>query len=500
MSSKTVPDVTQPNHSSRQSVKAWSLAARLTAWYAGSAFILVLAATGFLYWATVRNLDREDNQRLGDRVRELRAVMQSRPGDMAAIRQEMEEEEAHERARVHLRILDGEGQVVIETPGMNQLLPPSSFPVPLAEPTTGIDMDLGNARSFLVLAVSVTDGSPERSSFVIQVAMDRSLQTELLASYRKNLLLVLAMALVVCAVVGYWIAHRGIRPIHDIAETARRIHPTNLSERMSPDGLPAELLTLAATFNQMLDRLEQSFNRLSRFSADIAHELRTPVSSLRGEVEVALSKPRSPEEYREALASSLEECGRLAHLIDRMLFLARAENPQTQITKERCAIAEELARVCEFYGLAAAEAGVRLTIDVEKNVQADLDRALFQRAVGNVVANALAHTPSGGSVTLCATGDERSTRVEVFDTGCGISADHLLHVFDRFYRAENARSSRNGNVGLGLAIVRTITELHGGTVEIASEEGRGTHVTMRFPKEETSASTPPQRPSPRRGT
>jgi two-component system heavy metal sensor histidine kinase CusS len=283
-------------------------------------------------------------------------------------------------------------------------------------------------------------------------------------------------------VVGYGFAHRGIRPIHDITEIARRIRPANLGERITPDGLPAELLTLADTFNQMLDRLEESFVRLSRFSADLAHELRTPVHSLGGEVEVALSKPRTPEEYREVLGSNLEECGRLAHMIDRLLFLARAENPETQVKKEPCDVGLELATVCEFYGLSATETGVRLTVAVPSKVQAELDRSLFQRAVGNVVANALAHTPTGGSVTLTATGDDRSTRVEVVDTGCGIPAAHLPHVFDRFYRADSTRSSKNGSVGLGLAIVRSIMDLHGGTVEIASEVGRGTHVTLMFPR------------------
>src|SRR5262249_35309447 len=148
---------------------------------------------------------------------------------------------------------------------------------------------------------------------------------------------------IVCAVVGYLIAHRGMRPIHGITETARRIRPTNLGERINPDGLPAEMLTLAATFNQMLDRLEQSFARLSRSSADVALELRAPVYSLRGEIEVALGRPRSPEEYREVLGSGLEECGRLARLIDRLLFLARAENPEVQITGERCEVGRELA-------------------------------------------------------------------------------------------------------------------------------------------------------------
>jgi two-component system heavy metal sensor histidine kinase CusS len=469
-------------------VKAWSLAARLTAWYTGSAFTLILAATGFLYWASVRDLDRQDDQLLGDRVRVLQTVLPKTPGDTAAILREVKEEwEAHQRTEIHVRILDDQGQAVAQTPEISRLLPVSSFPPPAAEPDSGADRDATTGALFRVLAVQAEPGSPSPSPYIIQVAMDRSLEMQLRADYRKNLFLVLGVALIVCAVVGYWIAHRGIRPIDAITETARRIRPTNLGERMALDGLPAELLTLAATFNQMLDRLEQSFARLTRFSADIAHELRTPVYSLRGEVEVALSKPRSSEEYREILSSNLEECGRLARLIDRMLFLARAENPQTQITRDPCDLEPELATVCEFYGLAATEAGVRLTAAVEGKVLADLDRPLFQRAVGNLVANALAHTPPGGSVTLTATADDTSARVEVVDTGSGISADHLPHVFDRFYRADPTRSSNNCGVGLGLAIVRSIVELHGGRVDIASEAGHGTRATLIFPRKKTGS-------------
>jgi two-component system heavy metal sensor histidine kinase CusS len=483
MSSKNTPDVPDQAGASPPAPKTWSLAARLTAWYAGSAFALVLAATGFLYWASVRNLDRGDDQVLGDRVRALRSVMLNRPGDLAALRQEVEEEwEAHERARGHMRILGEDGQVLVETPGMSRLLPPSSFPAPAAEPGRGIDIDSTKGGLFRVLAVHAPGGSPGHWPPVIQVAMDRSLEMEFQAGYRQNLFLVLGTALIVCAVVGYQIARRGIRPIHQVTKTAHRIRPTNLGERIPPAGLPAELLRLAATFNQMLDRLEQSFARLSRFSADIAHELRTPVYSLRGEMEVALGKPRSPEEYREVLGSGLEECGRLAHLIDRLLFLARAENPQTQITREPCDVGRELATVQEFYNLAATETGVRLAVAVDRPVHADLDRPLFQRAVGNLVANALAHTPPDGTVTLTATNDDTSTRVEVVDTGCGIPATHLPHVFDRFYRADHTRSSQNGSVGLGLAIVRSIVELHGGRVEIASEVGQGTRATLIFPR------------------
>jgi two-component system heavy metal sensor histidine kinase CusS len=476
MSSKNAPD-------RACTPRAWSLAARLTAWNASSGFALVLAATGFLYWASVNNLDREDDQLLGDRVRVLRAVMLNRPGDLEALRQELAEEwEAHQRTQVHMRILDPDGRVVVESPGMSRLLPAASFPVPAAEPDRGADIASATGASFRVLAVRGPEEASSGRPQVIQVAMDRSLEIELQAGYRRNLLVVLGVALVVSAVAGYAVAHRGIRPIHDITETARRIRPTNLGERILADGLPAELLTLAATFNQMLDRLEQSFARLARFSADIAHELRTPVYSLRGEIEVALSKPRAPEEYREVLSSGLEECGRLARLIDRLLFLARAEDPQTQIKREPCDVGQELATVCEFYGVSAAEAGVRLAVAVDHPVAAELDRSLFQRAVGNLVANALAHTPAGGAITLTAADHEQGVRVEVADTGCGIPAEHLPHVVERFYRADHTRSSKNGSVGLGLAIARSIVELHGGTVELASEVGRGTRVTMIFPR------------------
>src|SRR5262249_44391857 len=146
-----------------------------------------------------------------------------------------------------------------------------------------------------------------------------------------------------------------------ITDTTRRIRPANLSERVAPEGLPAELHQLAANFNSMLDQLEQSFARLSRFSADIAHELRTPVSSLRGEVEVALNQARTAEEYCIVLRSNVEECDRLTHIIDRLLFLARAENPQQQIAGEECDLQTELVKICEFYEAAATDAGVALT-------------------------------------------------------------------------------------------------------------------------------------------
>jgi two-component system, OmpR family, heavy metal sensor histidine kinase CusS len=282
--------------------------------------------------------------------------------------------------------------------------------------------------------------------------------------------------------VGYQIARHSIRPVEDMATTARRISSTNLRERILPEGYPFELASLAKTFNQTLDRLEGAFERISRFSADIAHDLRTPVNNIRGEAEVALARARSADEYRDVVESCLEEAVRLSDLIGDLLFLARAESPSTNLRRERVDVGELLSGVREYYEASAADGGVSLTTTVGGGlVIAELDRTLLQRAVGNLVSNALAHTPPGGAVVLGTTVDPSTIHVEVSDTGVGIPAEALPRVFDRFFRVDSSRSQISGGSGLGLAIVQSIALLHGGKVDISSELGHGTRVTLHMP-------------------
>ncbi len=461
----------------------WSLAARLTAWYAGSAFALVLLTSGFLYWALAQNLDREDDQALREQVRALQAVLRGGPGEPAAVRREAAWVwAAHPSSQVYVRILDTAGETVVEAPGMAALLPPAVFapPVETGGSPRAVSVRAADGRPFWVLAARAAAG-PAGVPYIVQAALDESQEVELLAEYRRNLALALGTALVACTLGGYAIARRGVRPVRAITATARRIRPTNLGERIAAAGLPAELRALAETFNGMLDRLEESFGRLARFSADLAHELRTPVNNLRGGVEVALGRPRTPEEYREALGSALEECDRLARMIDGLLFLARAEDPRTQVRREDLDLGHELAAVREFFEATAAEEGVRLEVAAAELVPARLDRTLLQRAVGNLVANALAHTPRGGTVTLSARRDRGGAVVEVADTGVGIPAEHLPFLFDRLYRVDRARPSAAGHLGLGLAIVKGVVELHGGRVRVASAPGAGTRLTLIFP-------------------
>ena len=316
----------------------------------------------------------------------------------------------------------------------------------------------------------------------VQIAIDVSQQEKLLARFRLWFWLILAGAFAIFPLVGYYLARHGIRPVEEIAATARRISSSNLRERIDAEGYPFELASLAATFNKMLDRLQDSFERISRFSADIAHDLRTPVNNIRGEAEVALARARTVDEYRDVMESSLEEAVRLSDLIGNLLFLARAESPLSHLHKERVDVDGIMAGLRDYYEASASEAGLSLTIKAgPQPLTAELDRILVQRALGNLVSNAIAHTPPGGSVVLASCSEGEWLRIDVTDTGVGIPPEALPLVFDRFFRVDAARTQRaGGGTGLGLAIVQGIMSLHGGTAVIASELGRGTTVTLRI--------------------
>ncbi len=272
-----------------------------------------------------------------------------------------------------------------------------------------------------------------------------------------------------------------MRPIENIGRTAERIRSTTLHERIELGELPSEISGLASTFNAMLDRLEDSFERVSHFSDDVAHELRTPVNNLRGEIEVALSRSRSEENYRDILGSCLEECERISRLIQSLLFLARIENAADQLQIETIHLRQELEKVIEFYGVMAADAGIALELLCDEARVAAVDRTLFQQVIGNLVSNAIAHTSIGGKVQISVSGDQHNVVISVTDTGCGIAPEHLPRIVDRFYRADRARSNASHHLGLGLALVKSIVSRHGGRLEVDSVVGRGTAVRIALP-------------------
>ena len=457
-----------------------SITWRLSVWYAGSAFLLLAVGTGFLYFVLARSFDRENTDYLTEKLRTLETLLRERPSEAATVQWEVEGESVtHPSIRVLSRVLDANGKIIVETKGMSSDVAPALFPEPAAdlEPR---EFRTAKGRTYRLGSAAVSDSQHPGSYHVLQVAIDLSFEKDLLAGYRRQLWIVLCGGLVAAILIGRRIAVRGLRPLGEITSTVRQTRSTHLNERVRLDDMPTEVQELASTFNDMLDRLSDSFERLSRFSSDIAHELRTPVNNLRGEIDLALSKRRAPEEYVDLLGSLSEECEQLTRLIDSLLFLARAEQPAMQIRREELDVRRELELVREFYDAAAAEDGIRLIVHAPDRLPFTLDRTLFQRAVGNLVQNALAHTPLNGEVQVEAHNGNGELVVCVSDTGAGIAPEHLPRVFDRFYRADPARTRNTGGAGLGLAIAKSIVRLHGGAADIASEPGRGTVVTLRF--------------------
>jgi two-component system, OmpR family, heavy metal sensor histidine kinase CusS len=446
---------------------------------------MVVLATAVLYGALVSNLDREDDQFLADIVHIVRAFLRDRPDDTAGLKRAVEWEWASRQyAHVFVRILDDNGRAIVETPGMPAVLTTAVFPPAIGmegDPGSGAEIDASNGSSYRVLTALAPVGVSGSERRTIQVALNQAQEFTLLDDYRRRLAWVLSIAFVLCTIVGHVIAGRAFRPVHQIAEAAKSVRSNTLGSRIDTTSLPTEVAALAETFNTMLHGLQESFDRLSQFSADIAHELRTPVNNLRGEAEVALTKLRSPTEYQEILGSVLEEAQRLSRIIDGLLFMARAETPEAHIARETLCVAQELSVVRDFYEPAATEAGVTLSVSANTDLQVVVDRTLFQRAVGNLVANALTHTPSGGHACIEAVENHRALQVAVRDTGRGIPPEHLPHVFDRFYRVDRSRSTTSGGLGLGLPLVQSIMRLHQGSVDIESRPGSGTCVYLRFP-------------------
>ena len=461
-----------------------TLAFRLTAAYASAGLLLVFLATFSLYLMLVSELNKSTELFLNDKLNVLRTMLRERPEDADALREEVELESAARRyEHFYICLLDAQGKPMLMTPGMakvldlSQLARVSNGHNEIATPMRG-----RSGQSFRVVTATAAFGSSPNQLVTIQVAVDVSQKDGLLARFRLWFWVTSAGLLVLFPVIGYGIARQGIRPVQEIAMTARRITSSHLGERIVAEGYPYELASLALTFNNMLDGLEDSFERISRFSADIAHDLRTPVNNIRGEAEVALARARTIEEYRDALESSLEEAVRLSDLIGNLLFLARTESPLTNLRLEEVDVVELLEGVREYYDATAADSGIALTsAGACGPVVAALDRTLIQRAVGNLVSNAVAHTLSGGSVAMRTHSGDAGVVIEVVDTGVGIPPEALPRVLDRFYRVDPSRSKASGGTGLGLAIVQGIMLLHGGNVEIASELGSGTRVTLHMP-------------------
>jgi heavy metal sensor kinase len=303
-----------------------------------------------------------------------------------------------------------------------------------------------------------------------------------LAVVRRAIFIALPLILALAGLGGYGLATRSLRPLGWMAEQARRITGSNLETRIEIPNAAEELAVLVTSFNELLSRLDQSFDTMRRFVADASHELRTPISVIRGEADVALSQERSPAEYRESLAIVLDESRRLSRLVDDLLNLARADAGHVRLQTQDFYLNELLAECCRsVQGLASAR-GLHLECRAGHDLQFTGDEQLLRRLLINLLDNAIRYTPSGGQVTAALESGAATVQLCVNDTGIGIAPADRARIFERFYRAGEARNRQDGGFGLGLAIVKWIAETHRGKVQCASELGRGSTFTVTLPK------------------
>ncbi|WP_397601002.1 heavy metal sensor histidine kinase [Silvanigrella sp.] len=270
-------------------------------------------------------------------------------------------------------------------------------------------------------------------------------------------------------------------PIENIVEDIKEIDSNNLQKRIQVQWVPRDLVIIKNSFNSILNKLEESFQRLSQFSEDIAHELRTPVNNLKGEIEVSLQRKRSNKEYEEILESNLEECFRITEIIDSLTFLARTEKKDIIIQRTHFNLFQELNKLIELYESFAFEKNIMLTIECPNEWDVNLDKILFTRIISNLISNAIQYNKKNGKVHIKVEGNNHDLKITVSDTGIGIDKKHISFIFDRLYRVNNIRSSNQKNLGLGLSMVKNMILLHDGSINIESNLGEGTFFILYFP-------------------
>lgn len=330
-----------------------------------------------------------------------------------------------------------------------------------------------------ISALAVTE-IPEQPPAIVALAINIEHHRAFLDAFRKDLWIAIASGILLTVMLGWIAARRGLMPVRELTSVAKGISARYLGGRMSTSTVPLELVDLANAFNEMLSRLEDSFRRLSDFSSDLAHEIRTPISNLMTQTQVAISKERSADEYREILYSNLEEYERLARMVADMLFLAKSDNGLIIPNKESVDLHNEVQELFGFYEAVAEEKNVSLVLVGEGSVQGD--RLMLRRALSNLLSNAIRYTPRHAVVKVIIKPSAELGRMQLVieNQGETIAHEHLARLFDRFYRTDASRQKASDGAGLGLAITKSIVKAHKGTIQVYSENGV-TRFEIMFP-------------------
>ena len=457
---------------------------RLTVWSAAVLCAAVLGTGWFLYLRLQTGLHKQNDEFLELWSKDFTSLVTRNPGNAEKIKSELQREtDLSDQTSVVCRLLRPDGEEVFRS---------KEFPKHDRDIGT-IIADARKAKGPVeAWAVQGESGYPYRMTaepvwsggeikYVVETGYYLKRTERTLHNYRMNLLRVL-VPLVVIGIVGGWLlARKSLAPIANMTSTAQAISRESLQKRIPVRGSGDELDRLAEVLNEMLDRIQESFERTERFSSDLAHELKTPLTVLKGEVEAALIGNRSADELRTIIAEQAETYDRLNGMIADLLLLSRkaaeAARPQSRPADVRDCAHEAV----DTFAPLAEEAQVELSASyADRPCEVQGDKSSLCRVFSNLLDNAIKHTPAGGRVSVDVRAGEKCT-ITVRDTGRGIEPEDLPHVFERFYRGDRARSRETGGSGLGLSICKQIVENHRGSISIRSQPGRGTDVTIELP-------------------
>jgi two-component system heavy metal sensor histidine kinase CusS len=404
------------------------------------------------------------------------------------LRYDLTLEKLESSPQVFENMLDSEDDIfIISEPGKPPVISVNPLHAPLPElPVVSQDRALSDSdlRSGMSL-----EGVPLRAASVqamsggtdvhLQAAHVMTKEMAMLASFRQRIYAAVTLAFVITALLGYVLLRRGLQPLRRMAAHAADITPARLDSRLDSQDTPLELHQLSEAFNAMLDRLADGYQRLMQFSADLAHEIRTPVGSLMGHCQVALRQTRSVDEYQALLASNLEELERISRLVESILFLARADEAQAVLERQPLQLEDELQRVAGYFEGLAEERELSIHTLGEGTLHAD--PILLRRALSNLVANAIRYADEGSEILVRVDRRDHEWLIQVENQGPVLTATALTRLFDRFYRGDASRHQSSDSNGLGLAIVAAIMHLHGGRVEVTQPSVGRIRFSLGFP-------------------
>ena len=332
-----------------------------------------------------------------------------------------------------------------------------------------------------------------KHKYFLAIGRSLSLPYKTVDNFTRTYLLLAPAMLVLASFFGWWLAGIAIQPVNSVAHAAQNVTGSNLTMQIPLRGAGDELDHLIDSFNQMTDRLHQSFEQIRRFSTDVSHELRTPITAIRGQLEVALFTAETPEQYRESIINAMEDIEKLSSIVRALLLLSQAESGQVVLQKTHLDLGEVVRDLVDQFQIPAEEKDVRLTAEIEPCAPVEADHTQIERLLSNLLSNAVKYTPKGGSVRVIVGPARESgwTKLSVEDTGVGIPAENLPHIFDRFYRVRNAQTNAIQGLGLGLSFVAWIVEAHGGRIDVASNDGEGSRFTVLLPAGPPDTDTAP---------